>query len=775
MPSSSATLELGRRDLHRLQEAEDVGEPEPDEADAALLDRPQDVLELALHAGSVGRVWQPSAGRDGPVTERSQSGNMSDTNENGIATLTGSYTDIGLLDAHTLTIDWADPNNGADSTFAIPAIHNAAGVATLSVGDTFGSSIDGAVLTITAINAVTGQVSFSVQHQYLDDGPAPGNGIASDTSTISVTVADDDTHSGSDTENVSVKNVAPEILSLSIVSPIHETESATLTGTYSDAGTKDAHWLDIDWNGDGFFEQTLAVSGGNFSISNQFNDDNPTGTASDTFNVNVRLRDDDAGVGTASASLTVNNVAPEILSLSINSPIQVGQTATLSGSFTDVGPQDTHQLDIDWDGDGTYDQTVAVANGSFAIAHTYAAAGNFNVGARLRDDDTGSDTASVALVVRSRPVIVLGPDKGNTSKPIVKVVNQETGKIVSQFYAYEGKFLGGVQVATGDLTGDGIDEIITAPGQGRIGEVRVFTQQGVELTQFRVQPYGSKYTGGVEVAVGDVNGDGKNDIVTVTKFGRPDVRVFFNHYNTVNPSTDAISDTPSKQFYAFASKFRGGADVIVADMGKFYNGVTYDAYTPDGKAEIIVGSGSGMQAAVDVYDVSATPKVVDTILPFANSFKGGVTLSAARVNGDAIPDLIVAAGNTGGSAVEIYSGLTNDAFDAKLAAFTTFGDQSTKNMPVHAAAIDTTGDGIADILAVAQGTNGKSNQIRYFNMAGALQGIHYGFTGPWNIAGLQNSDPSLPLDTTFDVAAKDDVYTLIGAATATKKTAKKKK
>ena len=194
-----------------------------------------------------------------------------------------------------------------------------------------------------------------------------------------MTVADDDTQSGSDTENVLVKNVAPEILSLSIVSPINETESATLTGTYSDVGTKDVHWLDIDWNGDGFYEQTLAVSGGNFSISNQYNDDNPTGTASDTFNVNVRLRDDDAGSDTASASLTVNNVAPEILSLSINSPIQVGQTATLSGTFTDVGPQDTHQLDIDWDGDGTYDQTVAVTGGSFAIAHTYATAGNFNV------------------------------------------------------------------------------------------------------------------------------------------------------------------------------------------------------------------------------------------------------------------------------------------------------------------------------------------------------------------------------------------------------------
>ena len=57
-------LELGGRDLDRLQEAEHVGEPEPDEAHAALLDRAQDVLELALHVTSVRNVSRsvPQAG-----------------------------------------------------------------------------------------------------------------------------------------------------------------------------------------------------------------------------------------------------------------------------------------------------------------------------------------------------------------------------------------------------------------------------------------------------------------------------------------------------------------------------------------------------------------------------------------------------------------------------------------------------------------------------------------------------------------------------------------
>ncbi len=45
-------LELGGGDGERLELAEDVGEPEPDEADTTLLHRPQHVVLLALHADS---------------------------------------------------------------------------------------------------------------------------------------------------------------------------------------------------------------------------------------------------------------------------------------------------------------------------------------------------------------------------------------------------------------------------------------------------------------------------------------------------------------------------------------------------------------------------------------------------------------------------------------------------------------------------------------------------------------------------------------------------
>jgi hypothetical protein len=373
-------------------------------------------------------------------------------------------------------------------------------------------------------------------------------------------------------------------------------------------------------------------------------------------------------------------------------------------------------------------------------------------------------------------VIIIGPDKGNKSAPIVKIVDKDTGNILSQFYVYESKFRGGVRIATGDMNGDGIDEIIVAPGQGRSPEVRVFTQQGVELTQFRTMAYASSFKGGVEVAVGDVNGDGQNDIVTTPSNGRTEVRVFFNNFDSAQPLADPLPNTPDRQFFVFAKKFKGGADVIVADVGAFLNGATLDATTPDGRGEIVVGSGPGMRATIQVFDVTGTPTVVDTILPFHNKFKGGITLDAARVNTDAIPDFIVAAGNKGNSAVEIYSGLTNDNPDVLLSAFATFADTSTKNMPVHATAFDTDGDGIADVLAAVQGTNGKSNQIRCFDLNGTFLGALAGFTGPWNIASLSNVDISLH-DRPVDLTAVDNVFNQLGddSSTTTKKAKKKKR
>ena len=108
------------------------------------------------------------------------------------------------------------------------------------------------------------------------------------------------------------------------------------------------------------------------------------------------------------------------------------------------------------------------------IAAGTAVAGNYsNLGTAngTFTDTAGHSRTAMATDASSYfgecEIIVIGPDKQNTATSLVQVVNKKTGQIESQFFAYEPNFKGGVRLATGDMDGDGIDEIITAPGRGR--------------------------------------------------------------------------------------------------------------------------------------------------------------------------------------------------------------------------------------------------------------------------------------------------------------------
>jgi trimeric autotransporter adhesin len=102
---------------------------------------------------------------------------------------------------------------------------------------------------------------------------------------------------------------------------------------------------------------------------------------------------------------------------------------------------------------------------------------------------------------------------GATVNGHVKVFDGRTNAAIRSFLAYPG-FLGGVNVAAGDVNGDGRAEIITGAGPGAPrGHVKVFS--GVDsalLASFYA--FNTAFSGGVFVASGDINGDGRADILT---------------------------------------------------------------------------------------------------------------------------------------------------------------------------------------------------------------------------------------------------------------------
>ena len=109
------------------------------------------------------------------------------------------------------------------------------------------------------------------------------------------------------------------------------------------------------------------------------------------------------------------------------------------------------------------------------------------------------------------PDVAIAPGAGGG--PRVRVVDGKTGSELASFFAYDSEFRGGVNIALGDINGDGKLEVVTGAGEGGGPHVRVFNgQTGEVVSEFF--PYEIETRGGVHVATGDLNGDGKAEIIT---------------------------------------------------------------------------------------------------------------------------------------------------------------------------------------------------------------------------------------------------------------------
>lgn len=128
-----------------------------------------------------------------------------------------------------------------------------------------------------------------------------------------------------------------------------------------------------------------------------------------------------------------------------------------------------------------------------------------------------------------------------------------SGNLLSSFFAYDKNLRGGVSVALGDVNNDGTLELVTGAGNGDKPAVNVFTLQGKLLNSFYA--YSENFRGGVKVAVGDVSGNGYQEIVTVPGLGGgPQVRIFTNQGRVLG------------QFFAYDQTARSDWQISLTDM-----------------------------------------------------------------------------------------------------------------------------------------------------------------------------------------------------------------
>lgn len=147
--------------------------------------------------------------------------------------------------------------------------------------------------------------------------------------------------------------------------------------------------------------------------------------------------------------------------------------------------------------------------------------------------------------------LVIGQQTGGSR---VLVTDVRGRKIVGPFSTFHPSFTGGVHVAAGDIDGDGFSELIVGAGNGGGPHVRIFNHEGV-LIHPGFFAYRPEFRGGVHVAAGDLDGDGRDEIITGAGIGGgPHVRVW-------NAKTQLI-----QQYFAFDPSGTQGVDVSAADL-----------------------------------------------------------------------------------------------------------------------------------------------------------------------------------------------------------------
>ena len=202
-------------------------------------------------------------------------------------------------------------------------------------------------------------------------------------------------------------------------------------------------------------------------------------------------------------------------------------------------------------------------------------------------------------------------------------------------------------MAVGDVTGDGRPEIIVTPDLGGGPRVRIF--DGITLASigdfFGIDD--TNYRGGARAAVGDVNNDGTGDLIVASGIGGgPRVAIYDGKTVRQSAPVKLVPD-----FFLFESEQRGGAFVAAGDL----NG--------DGFADIIGGAGPG--GGPRVLAISGKSLIQNgTQTAVANFFVGypndrnGVRVAAKNFDGDNLADLVTGSGDGSGSRVRTYLGIT---------------------------------------------------------------------------------------------------------------------
>jgi hypothetical protein len=448
----------------------------------------------------------------------------------------------------TVQVDPDEVDEGDSVDLTAPASDPGSDDATLDYSIDWGDGSTDSTGTVAAGG------NISRNHTYLDDD-------ADDAYTITVTLTDSDGAEGSNSRSVTVKNVAPTA-SATNNGPINEGGSATITASQTDPGTADTFTYAFDCDNDGTFGAYQASDQTSCSFG-----------ADGSYDVGVKVKDDDGGEDEASTTVVVKNVAPTVGTISLDpDEINEGGSVDLTAPASDPGSDDaTLDYSIDW-GDGSTDSTGTVASGaSISKSHTYA-------------DDDADDTYTITVTLTDSD----GAEGSNSRSVTVKNV-APTASAPADQTAEEGT---SKEFDLGSFSDPGADSpwaVEVDWGDGSTDTTFNATTKGAIGSQSHTYADNGQYT--VTVTVSD--GDGGSDSAT-----------FKANVANVAPTASATNNGPINEGGSAtitASQTDPGADTFTYAFDCDNDG-TYGAFQASDEASCSFGADGSYPVGVKVKD-----------------------------------------------------------------------------------------------------------------------------------------------------------------------------
>jgi hypothetical protein len=452
-----------------------------------------------------------------------------------------------------------------------------------------------------------------------------------------------------------------------------------------------------DLNGDGKLDLVIANFSAN-SVSVLFNTTTP-GAATPTFAAHQ-----DFAIGSGPFSVTVGdlngdgkldlvtaNFNSNTVSVLLNTTAQGNPTATFTAK-QDFGTG-TVPISVamgDLNGDGKLDLVIANFNSNTVsvLLNTTTPGAATPTFAAKQDFATGAGPFSVAmgdLNGDGKLDLVIANEGANTVSVLLNTT--APGAATPSFAAKQDFATGAIpeSVAVGDLNGDGkLDLAVANASDNTVSVLLNTTAPGAATPSFAAKQDFATGSAPESVAVGDLNGDGKRDLV-IANTADDTVSVLLN-------TTAPGATTPS---FAAKQDFATGSEPISVAMGDL-NG--------DGKRDLVTANFNSN--TVSVLLNTTTPGAATPTFAAKQDFATGSeprSVTVGDLNGDGKLDLAVA--NFNANTVSVLLNTTTPG--AATFTFAAKQDFGTGASPESVAVGDLNGDGKRDLVIA----NGSANTV----------------------------------------------------------------